>query len=206
MSKYNIAVYTFKIEVKGLEEKIWRSIEILSTSNVARIAYTVLASFQTAMYHLYNISYKGKRYDSMIEAADYYGAEKLIDARKVRLYELDLIVNDELTMTYDYGVDWEFRIILTNIRNMENDSKIVDYPKIVDGAGYGIIEDRHYSDARKIIEAIDKTGKVTEYALTLSGKMKKWDYRRYDLAVDNDTLKERLYAAIVAYEELTDIK
>ena len=53
---------------------------------------------------------------------------------------------------------------------------------------------------------IDKTGKITEYAFSPCGNFKKWDYRKYDLKKDNATLKERLYNAIVAYEELSDIE
>ena len=206
MDQYNISIYTFKIEVEGLDGRIWREIEILNTSNVARIAYTVLASFETAMYHLYNITYKGKQYDSMIAAGDHPNHDKLIDARKTKLYELNLKVGDELLMTYDYGVDWEFKIVLTNIRKMKDEGHLVDYPKIIQGTGFGIIEDRHHSEVLEIINNIDKTGKVTEYALTPSGNFKKWDYRKYDLVKDNKKLKERLYCAIVAYEELTDGK
>ncbi len=48
-------VLTFRVEIEGLEDKIWRKIEIPDKRTVADLAYTILASFDSLAYHLYNI-------------------------------------------------------------------------------------------------------------------------------------------------------
>lgn len=50
-------VLTFKIEIEGLENKIWRKIEITDRRTVADLAYSILASFHSLAYHLYNLQY-----------------------------------------------------------------------------------------------------------------------------------------------------
>lgn len=59
-------VLTFKIEIEGLEDKIWRKIEISDKKTLADFAYTILASFDSLAYHLYNIKYDNKTYDCMV--------------------------------------------------------------------------------------------------------------------------------------------
>ena len=48
-------VLTFKVGIEGLEDKIWRKIEITDRRTVADLAYTILATFDSLAYHLYNI-------------------------------------------------------------------------------------------------------------------------------------------------------
>lgn len=51
-------VLTFKVEIEGLEDKIWRKIEITDRRTVADLAYTILATFDSLAYHLYDIKIK----------------------------------------------------------------------------------------------------------------------------------------------------
>ena len=48
-------VLTFKVGIEGLENKIWRKIEITDKKTVADLAYTILAAFDSLAYHLYDI-------------------------------------------------------------------------------------------------------------------------------------------------------
>ena len=48
-------ILTFRVEIEGLEDKIWRKIEIPDKRTVVDLAYTILASFDSLAYHLYNI-------------------------------------------------------------------------------------------------------------------------------------------------------
>ena len=59
-------VLTFKVEVEELESKIWRVIEITDSKTVADLVYTILATFDSLAYHLYNIKHGKDRYDCMI--------------------------------------------------------------------------------------------------------------------------------------------
>ena len=52
-------VYTFRITYNGCENKIWRTVEVSSNYDLARLGYMVLASFDTNAYHLFSIEHKG---------------------------------------------------------------------------------------------------------------------------------------------------
>ena len=39
-------VYKFKVTIKEVPDKIWRDIEISSLSSVAKLGYTILATFE----------------------------------------------------------------------------------------------------------------------------------------------------------------
>ncbi len=55
-------VLTFRVGVEGLEDKIWREIEITDRRTVADLAYTILAIFDSLAYHLYDIKYKSGKF------------------------------------------------------------------------------------------------------------------------------------------------
>ena len=52
-------VYTFRITYNGCENKIWRTVEVSSNYDLARLGYMVLAIFDTNAYHLFSIEHKG---------------------------------------------------------------------------------------------------------------------------------------------------
>lgn len=91
-------VLTFRVGIEGLENKIWRKIEITDRRTRADLAYTILATFDSLAYHLYKITYKNKRYDSMIDSENYLGKEELVDAKITKLQSLNLKTNDKLIM------------------------------------------------------------------------------------------------------------
>ena len=47
-------VLMFKIEINGLKNKIWRVIEVTDKMTVGDLAYSILASFNSLVYHLYS--------------------------------------------------------------------------------------------------------------------------------------------------------
>ncbi len=197
-------IYEFKIDVLGLEKKVYRTIEFTDTCNVARLAYTVLASFNTAMYHQYQVEYEDRTFDchKSSPAEGWFSARE--DAKLIRLKDLNLKLGDDLTMAYDFGTTWIFVIVLTKIREMESDEHNIDFPIITQGQGYGIIEDVSPSETLQVINAINQTGKSDFYAFSPSGKNELWDYRNYSVLEDNLSLVQKIYHAIVAYEELSE--
>ena len=46
-------VLKFKVSIEGLEDKIYRIIEINDAKTIADLAYSILASFNSLAYHLY---------------------------------------------------------------------------------------------------------------------------------------------------------
>lgn len=193
-------IITCKISMTHLKE-CYRVIEITDTSTVAKLAYTVLATFNTAMYHLFSINFNNKSYQSLFGDEDYLSND-VVDSTKFRLFDLKLKANDVLYMEYDFGTTQDFTIEIIKIEDIlekqEENNLISDYPKIIDGYGMGIIEDTSYYEVKEIIENNEKV-----YALTING-WKIYNFNKYDLKKDNKALHDRLYKATVAYEELKD--
>ena len=81
-------VLTFKVGIEGLEDKIWRCIEITDRRTVADLAYTILATFDSLAYHLYDIKHGNDRYDCMIEPLELEDCN-FKDAVRTKLSDVD---------------------------------------------------------------------------------------------------------------------
>ncbi len=75
------------------------------------------------------------------------------------------------------------------------------YPRIVDGAGKGILDDVPADEFKKIVKRIDKTGKSTHMYYSPYGMEELWDYRDFDIDMMNKTLKSDIAAIQCGYEE-----
>lgn len=187
-------VLIFKVEVELLEDKIWRTIEITDRSTVADLAYTIIATFQALGDHLYEIRHNGKIYDSFIAIEDYHGKEKLINATKTHLNNLNLKTNDKLIMNYDTGSTITFNLTYLCSRRFEKGSGM-HYPYITDGAGLGIINDYTNLELKEMVDDIDRKGKSNYQYISMFLTYKDYDYRNFDLKKNNLHLK-RFYRKI----------
>lgn len=191
-------VYKFKVKLADLENIIWRDIEIISVSSVAKLDYAVLAAFETTVSHLFNIKYMGKQYEIVFD--DDLPDELAIDPIRIKLNKLNLSVGDILTMEYDYGAMWEFSIELVSVTEMKRGMG-KHYPYVTDGKGKGIIEDIPSYELMEIVEKIDRDGilpKVYDYFLS---KEINWDYRDFNLELCNMFFKDNLINIQYGYEE-----
>ena len=153
--------------------------------DVADLAYTILATFDSLTYHLYNIKYKDYTFDC-------FGCteidENAIDATITKLSILGLETNDELEMEYDYGSTTTFKITYIGERNMSEFEGYL-YPNIVDGAGRGMLDDMCDFELKEIVEDTDRKG-YSDYYVTLGyEKHEKYAYRKFNLKANNKKLK-----------------
>ena len=109
---------TFRIGIKRLENRIWRAIEIPDRRTVADLAYTILASFNSLAFHLYDISYKDKIYDCGIDIEDDLRPVPHTNAVITKLKDLNLQPNDKLKMTYDTGSPTTFNKVFLEAREL----------------------------------------------------------------------------------------
>ncbi len=65
---------------------------------------------------------------------------ELVDAKNVKLKHILDAENEKMQFQYDFGDNWRFNIVLEKIFNDENISGR-DLPKVIEGEGFGIIED-----------------------------------------------------------------
>lgn len=178
-------VLKFKVGINGLEDKIWREIEITDRRTFADLAYTILVTFDSLAYHLYNIKYKDYTFDC-------FGCTEVDadsrDATITKLSILGLETNDELEMEYDYGSTTTFKITYLGERNMTEFEGYL-YPNIVDGAGRGMLDDMCDFELKEIVEDTDRKGYSDYYVTPGYEKHEKYDYRKFNLKENNKKLK-----------------
>lgn len=124
----------------------------------------------------------------------------------VKLSELNLSVGDKLHMFYDFGCDQEFDIEIVDIQSMGKGQGRA-YPKIIAGEGCGIIDDMTADKLTKVIRSIDKTDESgIKYPLRpdSSSDLPDWDYRNYDMTIDNCLLKGEIDRIAEGYEEFLE--
>ena len=111
-------VLTFQVGIEGLEDKIWRKIEITDRRTVADLAYTILATFDFLAYHLYDIIHGKDRYDCMIDPMDLRNYN-FKDSVRTKLSDVDFQNDNKMIMEYDFGSTTTFIITFLESRNIE---------------------------------------------------------------------------------------
>lgn len=191
-------VLTFYVGIEDLEKKIYRIIEISDKRTVADLAYTILASFDSLAYHLYDIKHGQDRYDCMIDPLD-LGDYIFKDATKTKLSEVDFEDDNKMIMEYDFGSTTTFIITYLDSRIMEK-YNARHYPYIVDGKGRGMLDDVCGFELKEIVEDIDKKGYSDYYFSPGYERSIIYDYRDYDIKGDNILLKGTIELIKNSYE------
>lgn len=192
-------VLTFKVGIEGLEDKIWRKIEITDRRTVADLAYTILATFDSIAYHLYDIKYKDKVYDCWVCIEDDHSEIPPINAVVTKLSSIGLKENDTLEMRYDTGSTTTLKITYLESRNLENGNG-KHYPYITDGAGRGMLDDMCDFELKEIVEDIDKKGYSEHYFTPGYKRTIKYDYRDFNIKNNNILLKGLMLEIKKGYE------
>lgn len=202
-----VQVYTFKITYADCDNRIWRIAAVSSNYTLAKLGYMVLATFDTMAYHLFEMKFKETIYfltEEDFEDLPNYDNERydLLGAYKIGM--LGLNVGDTIEMTYDLGCCQVFDIELMEIADMPRGHGTA-YPKILDGAGRGIVDDM---PAFELLEAIRKTDENGHSEIYYSNDgfndVPEWDYTNYRVDWDNALLKgiiERISDGYEYYEE-----
>ena len=176
-------VYTFHITYEGLEEKIWRKVEVSSNYRLDQLGYMVLAAFDTMAYHLFEFYYDDDRFEIPNEDAPF----EQIDMADFKLHQLKLKLGDRIRMEYDFGTTQTFWLELVEIEDMKRGWGR-RYPYVLDGAGRGIIDDMSCAELSELVAQIDRNGN-TDDPIYYQERMMPWDYRWFDLDCMNSLLK-----------------
>ena len=193
-------VLTFKVEIEGLEDKIWRKIEITNRRTVADLAYSILATFRSLAYHLYDIEFKNKFYDCWIDIEDDHRDVELVNAIITKLSDIGLKKNDIMRMEYDTGSTTSFIITCLGENEFKRGNGM-HYPHIIDGAGYGMIDDITDWELKKVVEDIDKTGESHYSVLRIDKRNSEiYDYRNFDLDKNNLYVRRYFWKIKYSYE------
>ena len=167
---------------------------------IADLAYTILASFNSLAYHLYDITYKDNIYDCWICPRENPDYEKLLNAVTTKLSSLKLKENDTMEMEYDYGSPTTFEITYLGEGYLEKYSDAQKYPYIVEGEGLGMLDDISCDELKEIVLETDKLGYSNSHFTPGYETNKKYDYRKYNLKTDNKNLKGLILLIKNGYE------
>lgn len=164
-------IYRFYAELEEYAPKIWRRFEVNGSKTVAELGYILMTLFEMQASHLFCFTYDygaevledmRKRYSSEeldktlaeIDIADILKPwrlelpaeeffcnenEKFVDARKYRLKNITRDAPWKLTFKYDYGDNWLVNLALESCESVEISAG--DLPRVLEGEGFGIIED-----------------------------------------------------------------
>lgn len=200
-------IYIFKITYANCDKKIWRTVAVSSNYTLAQLGYTVLATFDTMAYHLFEMKYKDTTYlltDEWVEDLPFAGKEKFDLLGYQKIGKLGMRIGDAMEMTYDQGCCQVFEIVLLEISDMPKGSGRA-YPKILDGAGRGIVDDMSDFELLDAIRKIDADGHSEIYYSSCGFyNPPEWDYRNYDVDADNALLKGEIERIRDGYEDFDD--
>lgn len=198
-----VQVYAFKITYADCNNRIWRTAAVSSNYTLAELGYMVLATFDTKAYHLFEMKYRDTAYFLTEEDFESLHCDEGFDLLDLyKLGELGMQTGDVIEMTYDLGCEQVFEITLLEKSDMPRGHGRA-YPKILDGAGRGIVDDMSAQDLLEVIEKIDTDGHSDIYYSSMDFlDIPELDYRRYDLDTDNVLLKGVSDQIRDGYEEL----
>lgn len=156
-------IFQFYAELSNFESRIWRRFQVMNNITMAKLGYIIMTMFEMQASHLFCFDVP-RRDNYMKSSANEmilfpsshkfpnlrielpfidpicYDDESNKNAAEISLKQVVKIPSEEILFTYDYGDDWEIKLILEEvITNKELPGKLL--PRVLDGAGYGIIED-----------------------------------------------------------------
>lgn len=164
-------IFQLYAELKDYSPKIWRRFEVVSNITMARLGYILMTLFEMQASHLFCFDipfsknyrthlagqYTPKEIEKFARAffaenPDYRNlhlelkneyAATSTDAANVACTSLKdcfYRTGDRLNFTYDFGDNWEVEIKLEKVYKDEITSAAF-FPRVLEGAGFGIIED-----------------------------------------------------------------
>ena len=121
-------VCTMRIELRGTRPVIWREVEVPTATTLAALHRVIQAAMGWLDYHLWEFTIDGRTYGPPME--EDWGAEPRISAGKVRLRDVLKPRRTTIHYMYDFGDDWEHKLIVTKVRQGD---PTIHYPRYVAG-------------------------------------------------------------------------
>ena len=222
-------IYQFYAELEGFNPKIWRRFQITNQVTVSRFSYVVMILFEMMASHLYSIEVDKARslglsfpqrnnpyrdsYTTIAIQPDLIDSDfspfpkqaTLVDASRVKLRHFVGDIGETLRLNYDFGDNWWVRIVFEAVI-IDHDTPGTVFPKVLEGSGYGIVED--CGGVGGLVDLVDafkqQKGEVYEGYRDWTG-FETFDIMTFDLEDMNFRVKKlpRYYKQI--YEDFQDL-
>lgn len=164
-------IYQLYAELKDYQPKIWRRFEVVSNISIARLGYLLMTLFEMQAHHLFcfdlpfsenyrirmadqyspeeiekltrafftkNPGYKNLQLELKNEYIE--SSPDSADAAEAVLKNMLNLIGEQINFTYDFGDNWEVVSKLEKIYS-DDTTPASDLPRVLEGVGYGIIED-----------------------------------------------------------------
>jgi hypothetical protein len=118
-----------KIELEHIAPLIWRRVDVSLTTNLRALHEIIQAVMPWENYHLYKFAI-GERVYGEPDPEDAVWGRKIYQAKGMRLGTLVERGVSELLYTYDFGDDWQHRVIVEEVLDAQPGT---DYPTFIDG-------------------------------------------------------------------------
>jgi hypothetical protein len=118
-----------RIELEHIAPLIWRRVDVSLTTNLRALHEIIQAVMPWENYHLYQFA-AGERVYGEPDPEDAVWGRKIYQAKGMRLGTLVDRGITELLYTYDFGDDWQHRVIVEDILDAKPGT---DYPIFIDG-------------------------------------------------------------------------
>ena len=148
-------IYQFDAELFDYEPLIWRRFQVTGNISLSRFCYILMTLFEMKASHLFSLEFPlgaaagervwryecqpfhGNKY-SFDEVEDKYNDDAQ-DMTSIKLSEVIEKIGRGLILTYDYGDNWVVPVEL-NKAIFDEKYRSGKYPRVLEGEGYGIIE------------------------------------------------------------------
>lgn len=143
-------IFQFYAELDDYKPKIWRRFQATDNITPARLCYIIQTLFEMRASHLMALEVPFDdvnailRFEIMDEDyedfPDPHRKVKTCEATQGTLHGIGLKPGSKLNFNYDFGDDWWVSL---TVEEIFEDSALPgkELPRVLDGAGYGIIED-----------------------------------------------------------------
>lgn len=118
-----------RIELLHLEPCIWRSIEVSLTTNLRSLHELIQAVMPWEDYHLYEFAIAERVYGEP-DPEDAVWGRKVYQAKGMQLGRLIQRGITELHYTYDFGDNWQHRIVFGHVKDAD---PAIDYLRFIAG-------------------------------------------------------------------------
>ncbi|HEY5881583.1 MAG TPA: plasmid pRiA4b ORF-3 family protein [Nakamurella sp.] len=177
------SVHRIKVTLAGSKPPIWRRLEVPSSTTLMRLHEIIQATFDWHDSHLW-----------MFETSDVvFGVGELgvphRNARRVRIGQVAPAEGDTLRYVYDFGDDWNHRIVVEAVADAESEGR---YPRCLNGRRSAPPEDCGgiWGYAELVESLADKTHPEHADRLEWLGldSAREFDPARFDAAAANARL------------------
>ena len=133
MSKVLKNVYQFKIELKDIKPKIWRTIQVPETYTFWDLHVAIQDAMGWLDYHLHEFEIVDPSFGEKVSIGipdDVFEDDIVLPGWKCRISKYFSPENANANYTYDFGDSWEHKIKLEKILPRDNN---LSYPRCIDG-------------------------------------------------------------------------